>query len=82
MQHLEKAWEELKLFVAENELRTLQVCLAFLVFSIIMMVLAPFFTIWSLNALGFQVPITLKTWVGACWLTSLIHLRIPSLLRK
>ena len=42
-------------------------------FFIVMLVIGPVFTIWSLNILfGLSIPVTLKTFLATMWLCSVL----------
>jgi hypothetical protein len=45
-----------------------------LFYIIIMAIIGPFFTIWSLNTIfGLTIDYSFKTWIAVAWLTFIIH---------
>jgi hypothetical protein len=45
-----------------------------LFYVLIMAIIGPFFTIWSLNTLfGFEIAYSFKTWMAVVWLTFIVH---------
>jgi len=48
--------------------------LAILAFVMFMLIVGPFFSIWSINCLfGTEIPLTFKTWCSMAWVLFIIH---------
>lgn len=52
----------------------LAVVLVFLALIVVVSILGPIFTIWSLNTLfGLQIPYTFTSWLAVLWLMTVLH---------
>lgn len=48
-----------------------------ILFLLIVLVIGPVFTIWSLNTLFLlEIPVTFKTWMAAAWLAAVLSCKV------